>query len=58
MSGLVNTAFQSGWLGAWSKGQQLTESLTFGLLYNPIDLISLVISFVVSIFVTSKVKVS
>lgn len=58
MSAIVNTVFQSGWLGAWSKGQQLTESLTFGLLYNPIDLISLIISFVISLFVTSKVKVS
>ncbi|MGB8002318.1 MAG: hypothetical protein WCF60_19785 [Anaerobacillus sp.] len=55
---LVNSAFQSDWLTAWSKGQQITGTLTFGLLYNPIDFISLIASLVISILISSKVKSS
>jgi len=53
---IVNAVFQPEWLTAWSKGQELTGTVTFGLLYNPIDLISLVLSFVISAIITSKIK--
>ena len=56
ISSIVNAVFQPEWLSAWSKGQQLTGTVTLGLLYNPIDFISLVLSFIISAFVTSKIK--
>ncbi|WP_377891243.1 hypothetical protein [Alkalihalobacillus sp. R86527] len=55
---IVNNAFQPAWLGVWSKGQQLTGTITFGLLYNPIDLISLIVSLVISLIISSKYKAS
>ncbi|MBF0706811.1 MULTISPECIES: hypothetical protein [Bacillales] len=55
---IVNAIFQPDWLMAWAKGQQVTGTVTFGLLYNPIDLISLILSLVISVIITSKVKPS
>ncbi|MCA0989065.1 hypothetical protein [Guptibacillus algicola] len=55
---IVNKAFQPEWLGVWSKGQQLTDTITFGLLYNPIDLISLILSLIISLIISSKYKAS
>ena len=55
---IVNAVFQPEWLTAWSKGQQLTDTVTFGLLYNPIDLISLMLSLIISAVITSKIKYS
>ncbi|WP_270182557.1 hypothetical protein [Alkalihalobacillus sp. CinArs1] len=55
---IVNKAFQPEWLPIWSKGQQITGSITFGLLYNPIDLISLIVALVISIGISSKYKPS
>ena len=58
ISSIVNAVFQPEWLTAWSKGQQLTDTVTFGLLYNPIDLISLMLSLIISAVITSKIKYS
>ena len=55
---IVNAVFQPEWLTVWGKGQQLTSTVTFGLLYNPIDLISLVLSLIISLSITSKIKPS
>lgn len=55
---IVNAAFQPEWLGVWSKGQQVTGAITLGLLHNPIDLISLILSLVISIIISSKYKTS
>jgi hypothetical protein len=53
---IVNAVFQPEWLPAWSKGQQATDTVTFGLLSNPIDLISLIISLIISVIIASKIK--
>ncbi|WP_347552110.1 hypothetical protein ABFG93_07935 [Pseudalkalibacillus hwajinpoensis] len=53
---IVNMAFQTEWLDAWSRGQQLTSSVTLGMLTNPIDFISLIGSFIISIVITARVK--